>query len=105
MEKYLVIGGEEGCVLHHLGSLCSPHGSPLDTARTPARPQDVFSQDFPECEAKTRVPPWPATDALPLPAVALLLAALAVVVMVLIVCLSYEAQLAEDITFKYVFQM
>lgn len=105
MEKYLVIGGEEGGVLHHFRSVCAPHGSTHETPRTPTRCQEVPTRGFLTCEAKTSLPLWPDPDALPLPAVALLLAAAAVVALVVVVCLSFDAQLAEDITFKYVFQM
>lgn len=105
MEKYFVIGGEEGGVLHHLGSVCTTHGSPRETPRTPARRKEVFTRGFPECKAKTSLPPWAAAGPLPPTIAAVLLVAAAVVAMVLIVCLSFEAQLAEDITFKYVFQM
>lgn len=106
MEKYFVIGGEESGVLYHLGSVLGPHGSAQVTSpRVPTRSQEVLSHSFLDHDAKTSLQPWAAQDALPLPAVALLLAAGAVVAMVIVVCLSFNAQLAEDITFKYVFQM
>lgn len=106
MEKYFVIGGEEGGVLHHLGSVCTTHRSPSKTPRALARLKEVFTRGFSECEAKTSLPPWAAADPLsPCLVAVLLAAAAAVVTMVVIVCLSFEAKLVEDITFKYVFQM
>lgn len=104
MEKYIAIGGEEGGVLH-LGSVCAPHRSTSERPRAPTKRQETLTHDFLEYEAKTSLHRWVVPDAPPLPAVALLLAAAAVVVVVVAVCLSFDAQLAEDITFKYVFQM
>lgn len=104
MEKYLVIGSDEDGDLHALGSVYAPCRSSRHEVASPAQRPEVLTPVFLD-KSKACLDSRESQEPLSPRAAALPVLLAAAIVVVVIACVTFEAQLAEDLAFRYVFQM
>ncbi|MPC93563.1 hypothetical protein E2C01_088696 [Portunus trituberculatus] len=105
MEKYLVIGSDEGGGPHPLGPVYAPCRSAREVADSPAQQPEVLTPVFLDTKSKACLDQRASQEPLSPRAAALPVLVAAAMVMVVIACVTFEAQLVEDLAFRYVFQM